>query len=402
MSLFSLQFFSLSLATILWMRMVRGAPRGVGLALASLVFIHSYVGATGTAVAIGFSLGGYLVAAAAARNARVLPWGVAALTLAFVFVQAYSFLSWFLPDEWILKTLATAGLSFLFFKIIHVIVDLSSGTIKELSLGLYLIYCFNFTAFLLGPIQRFQEFDEQWRGEVEPLAAEFEPHLDAVLRILVGLVKKFVVAGYVAPLALLPGAGIDDLGLVRIVAGIYLFYLYLYLDFSGYCDIVIGIGALMGIRPPENFNLPFFSPNVAQFWLRVHRTLTTWLTDYVFNPLFAALLRAERWKVGLLSATSIAMMATMLVSGLWHGTTMNFVLFGLVHGILLTVFRLYESIMQKRLGRKGLRSLRQKFSYRIPATALTFATTGFAYVFFVLDIDQLTVLWSKAAGLMAS
>lgn len=400
MSLFSLQFFGLSLVTIVWMRTVRGPWRGLALAIASVVFAYSYVGLSGTLLALGFCLAGYGIAAAVGRSARAIPWGVAALTVAFVFVQAYSFLYWFLPGDWIPAALATAGLSFLFFKIIHVIVDYGSGTIDELWLGVYLMYCFNFTTFLLGPIQRFQDFEAQWHGRVEPLLPHFEAHLDAVLRILRGLTKKFVVAAYLAPFAILPGADIDGLGVVRIIAGVYLFYLYLYLDFSGYCDVVIGIGCLMGIRPPENFNLPFFSPNVAQYWLRVHKSLTTWLTDYVFNPLFATLLRAHERGVDPLFATVLAMMVTMLVAGLWHGTTTNFVLFGFAHGILLGCFRWYEAVMRKRIGRKGLARLRAKASYRLSATALTFATTGFAYVFFVLDVAQLGTFWSKAAGLL--
>jgi len=364
-----------------------------------LVFVTSYVGFVGTAIALAFSVVGYGIARLARRSPRLGGVGIAVLSAAFVYVQAYTFLGWFLPPEWIVTTLATAGLSFLFFKIVHVIVDFSSGTIDDLSLGIYLIYCFNFTAFLLGPIQRYQEFDDQWTGRIEPLPAQLEPHLDAVLRVLRGLAKKFVLAAYFAPFAILPGAEIADLGWVRILAGVYLFYLYLYLDFSGYCDVVIGIGALMGIRPPENFHLPFFSPNVAQFWLRVHRTLTTWLTDYVFNPVFATLLRSRTWNP--LTAALVAMMLTMLVSGLWHGTTMNFVLFGLVHGVLLSVFRIYEHQMQRRVGRKGLAALRRKPVYRLSATGLTFATTGLAYVFFVLDLDQLHELWSKTLAWVA-
>jgi D-alanyl-lipoteichoic acid acyltransferase DltB (MBOAT superfamily) len=303
-----------------------------------------------------------------------------------------------MPAGWIVPALRTAGLSFLFFKVVHVAIDYGGGTIERLPLAEYLIYCFNFTAYLAGPIQRFQDFDEQWSGAREPLPAEFEPHLDAALRILRGLVKKYVLATYLAPWAFLPGATIDTASVPHVVAGVYLFYLYLYLDFSGYCDIVIGTGVLLGVRPPENFNFPFLSPNVAQFWLRVHRTLTTWLTDYVFNPVLAALLRRPSWSRRTLLAVSIAMMTTMLVSGLWHGTTANFILFGLAHGVLLTVFRIYEHVMQARLGRKRFAALRRNSIYRISATVLTFATTGFAYVFFVFDITQLGILWARITG----
>lgn len=398
MSLLSLQFFVLVFATILWVRTTRGPARGVGFAVASLVFIHSYLGVAGALVAVGFSVAGYGCALAARKGPRSGAFALAVLTLVFVWIQSYSFLGLFLPDVWIPAALRTAGLSFLFFKVVHVAVDYGGGTIGTLPFGRYLVYCFNFTAFLLGPIQRYQEFDEQWTGVREPLAPALEAHLDAVLRILRGLIKKFVLAAWLAGHALLPGADVSPFGLTHIAIGVYLFYVYLYLDFSGYCDIVIGVGALLGVRPPENFDFPFLSPNVAQFWLRVHRTLTTWLTDYVFNPLLAGQLRRSGRAGHVLLATSFAMMTTMLVSGLWHGTTANFVLFGLAHGVLLTVFRVYEHVMQGRLGRKRFAAVRRGLLYRFAATGLTFATTGAAYVFFVLDLTQLGVLWGKIMG----
>ncbi|MGD8278178.1 MAG: MBOAT family O-acyltransferase, partial [Gemmatimonadota bacterium] len=271
MSLLSPQFFGLALAAILWVRTVRGPMRGLGFAIASLLFIHSHVGLAGVLVIAAFSLGGYGSALALKRSRAAGTVAIVALTAAFIYAQTYSFLAFLLPGAWIVPALRTAGLSFLFFKVVHVAIDYGGGTIEKLPFPEYLIYCFNFTAYLAGPIQRFQEFDEQWSGAREPLPAELEPHLDATLRILRGLVKKYVLATYVAPWALLPGATIGTESLAHVVAGVYLFYIYLYLDFSGYCDVVIGTGALMGVRPPENFNFPFLSPNVAQFWLRVHR-----------------------------------------------------------------------------------------------------------------------------------
>ena len=401
MSLLSLEFFALALAAILWVRLTRGPFRGLGFAILSLTYIESYVGITGLLVVAGFSLGGYAAALALRRSRVAGSIAIVLLTVAFIHVQTYSFLGMVLPSGWIVPALHTVGLSFLFFKVIHVAIDYGGGTIEALPLGEYLVYCFNFTAYLAGPIQRFQEFDEQWRGTREPLAAEFEPHLDATLRILRGLAKKYVLATYLAPWALLPGATVGTASIPHIVAGVYLFYVYLYLDFSGYCDVVIGTGALLGVRPPENFDFPFLAPNVAQFWLRVHRTLTTWLTDYVFNPVLAGLLRAQTRGRSTLLAVSIAMMTTMLVSGLWHGTTANFVLFGLAHGVLLTCFRIYEHAMKARLGRKRFAALRRNPFYRAGATALTFATTGFAYVFFVFDLTQLEILWSRVTGMGA-
>ncbi len=83
-----------------------------------------------------------------------------------------------------------------------------------------------------------------------------------------------------------PDLPIERMGAGELLVAIYAFYVFLYLDFSGYCDIVIGVGSLMGVKPPENFRFPFLARDVSEYWLRVHRSLTTWLTDYIFNPLY--------------------------------------------------------------------------------------------------------------------
>lgn len=173
----------------------------------------------------------------------------------------------------------------MFFKIVHVVVDASGGTIGRLDLLTYLNYCLNFATFMMGPIQRYQEYEAQWSGREEVRAPTFEAHLDAVLRILIGLVKAYVVSAYLSFFTL---AGFDPFAmpvselLLRLVA----FYFFLYINFSGYCDIVIGTAMLLGLRPPENFDKPFLARNIADFWLRFHRSLTQWLTSYVFSPLY--------------------------------------------------------------------------------------------------------------------
>lgn len=393
MSLLSLEFLTLSLAAIL---IVRAAPeplRTLGFVGVSLWFITSYLDATGLAAMLLLCLVGYGFARGAQRTPRVGTVGIVLLTIAFIWMQRYSFLELFVPERLLPNTLVAAGLSFLFFKIVHVIVDSAGGTIGKLTLPLYLSYCLNFTAWLLGPIQRYQSFEGQWSGREEPLAPTFEAHLDALNRVLRGLVKKYVVAEMLAHHALMPGQDVAGVG--QVLVGIYVFYFFLYFDFSGYCDIVIGIGRFMGVRPPENFYLPFFSPNIAQFWLRVHRSLTLWLTDYVFNPSFAAFLRSNRFARRPILSASMAMMITMLVSGLWHGTTANFLLFGLLHGVYLVTFRVFEAVLQRRLGRKGLRALRRRRLWGGLSTFLTFNVTVWAYLCFVLDAASLATLWAR-------
>ena len=398
MSLLSVPFLLLAALAILWLRGTRGRLREAGFLVLSAVFAASYLGPVGSLSTALFCLAGFGAARLVERHPRRLAPAVAVLTLTFLVMRAYDFLVPVLPRSLAEGLLATAGLSFLFFKILHVVIDASAGTLGPLRAGRYACYCLNFTTFLLGPIQRYQDFSDQWDGRKAAIGPGFDSHLDAFNRMLRGFVKKFVVAEFLARYALLPGAGLGDLGPLEALQGTYLFYLFLYFDFSGYCDIVIGIGSLMGIRPPENFDLPFFSGNIAAFWLRVHRSLTTWLTEYVFNPLYARALRSASLGRHKPLAASCALLGTMLVSGLWHGTTFNFVLFGLVHGIYLSVYRSFELAMIGRIGRKGLRQRRRQLWWRAAAWLVTFHASASAYLFFVLDGPDLKELWHRCLG----
>ena len=389
MTLLSFQFVALALCAVVLLPLLRGGTRLVVMCALSGWFVASHLDGAGLVTAGAFIGAGWALARLALRRPRLATPGVVLLVGAFIWARRYSFLEAVVPGS-ALPDWSTLGLSFLLFKVIHVIVDAAGGRIDRLPAGEYLAYCLNFTTFLLGPIQRFDDFVEQWHGERASIEPGFEPALDSVLRVMQGLVKKYVLAEYVLPSALAAG-GVEGLGAGEIVLATWAFYVYLYLDFSGYCDVVIGTGALMGVRPPENFRMPFLAPNVSEFWLRVHRSLTTWLTDYVFNPVFAVLLRTGSPGRRAIVCAAVALMVTMLVSGLWHGTTVNFLLFGLVHGVMLVVHRVFDHRLVKRMGRKRARELRARPIWRFGSVVLTFVCTATAYVFFVLPLSDLAV-----------
>jgi alginate O-acetyltransferase complex protein AlgI len=389
MSLFSLPFILLSLVTAMFMWSTRGQVRLLGFLAASVLYAFTYVGARGMAWTLAFCLLGFATAVFVRRYPNRLWLAVTGLTLVFVYARSYSFLEWVLPGGLHTTILATAGLSFLFFKILHVVIDTAGGTLARPPFWKYLGYCFNFTTFLLGPIQRYQHFESQLSGQTEAIPAKSEAYVEAVNRMLLGMVKKYVIAERLAALALQPDSPVQSMSLLDIQLATYLFYAFLYFDFSGYCDIVIGAGCLLGLRPPENFNLPFLAANPSKYWLRVHESLTHWLTDYVFNPTYARALRSKLLGSRPLAAMILAVTLTMFVTGLWHGTTFSFVMFGLVHAVYLTVFRSYEYAVLKTMGRKTLQKLRANPGWAVASTAVTFHFTASAYIFFVLDSDKL-------------
>ncbi len=392
MSLLSMEFGLLAFGAVVLLNVLEGLPRTAAFLALNALFVSSHSTASGVASIAALVLGGFAAARLAERNPRTRLATIPLLAAAFVYLRGYGFLEWLLPDSIAGRLVTAAGLSFLFFKLVHMVVEAGSGTLGPVRFGDFLNYCFNFTTFLLGPIQRYQDFRADWYREREVVPGSFEGQLDGLNRILRGLVKKFVLAEFLAHFVLSPDLDVASVSLGEMTWRTYLFYFYLYFDFSGYCDVAIGVGILMGVRPPENFYLPFLSANVSDYWLRVHRSLTTWLTDYVFGPLYAFGLRRLSHRVPVFLLASASLVITMFVSGLWHGTTPNFVAFGLLHGAYLVGFRAWDALVRGWVGKQGLRRLRKTLTWRALGVVVTFHLTAAAYILFALETEQLREL----------
>ena len=391
MSLLGPIFISLSIAAVFALGLFRGRARQVAFFVLNGAFVVSlFAGTVGAISSVAFVLFGFVLIKLIQRapDTPLAPL-VVVFTLVFVYMRDYDFLAWMLPANLLTDTFATVGLSFLFFKILHVMIDARSRTLGRFDFSTYVNYCLNFTTFMMGPIQRYQDYQEQWDGDKQAIPLELEAHLDAVIRILFGLVKAYVAAPWVLPAALQPDQDLLALSLAGLALRCYAFWIYLYLNFSGYCDVVIGVGSLMGIRPPENFNKPFLARNISDFWLRQHRSLTLWLTDYVFTPTLKSALTSARGSRHPLAATNFSLMLTMLVSGLWHGTTVSFLLFGIVHGLWFVVYRTWDELLIRWIGRKRVREWRLHPLVHLGGIVLTFNATAFAFIFFQLRPEAL-------------
>lgn len=399
MPLSSTSFLLLAACAIVALNALRDPWRGVAFLALNLAFVASHLDAAGGAATASMLAAAWaFTRLPAALAARALAPALLAFTAGFVWLRDYDFLTWVLPSAWRAHDLFPAGASFLFFKLVHVLVEHAAGRIPALPPLRFANYGLNFTAFLLGPIQRYPDFEAQWAGRTPSIAPGFEAHLDAVIRVARGLVKKYVLAEALGPYVLRSGLDLAGMPSSELLLRTYAFYGFLYLDFSGYCDVVIGIGSLMGVRPPENFDLPFLARNVAEYWLRVHRSLTTWLTDYVFQPVYAASLR-RRLLGGGFGTLAGALAVTMLVSGLWHGTTASFLVFGALHAAYLVIFRGTERVLLRRLGRARLAAFARRPLVHALAVLVTFHATALAYAAFVLDGPELALYARRVVGL---
>ena len=183
-----------------------------------------------------------------------------------------------------------------------------------------------FPQFVAGPIERATQLLPQM---LRPRRLVSSDVVDGLRQALWGFVKKTVVADNCALAVDSIWSNADEQGALSLWLGAFLFTMQIYADFSGYSDIAIGTARLFGIRLMRNFNVPYLSRNIAEFWRRWHVSLMTWLRDYVYIPLGGS--RCSRWKT--LRNTFVVF----LVSGLWHGANWTFVCWGLYHGCLFVL-----------------------------------------------------------------
>ena len=259
------------------------------------------------------------------------------------------------------------GISFFTFQSLSYTLDVYRRDLKPLSNLLdYAFYVSFFPQLVAGPIVRARDFIPQIR---QPLFVSREMFGEGIFFILSGLFKKAVISDYISVnfverIFENPGlySGVENL------FGIYGYALQIYCDFSGYSDMAIGIALLLGFRFPINFNSPYKSDSVTDFWHRWHISLSTWLRDYLYISLGGN----RKGKI----RTYLNLALTMLLGGLWHGASWNFIVWGGLHGVALAVHKFVRSLRHRP---KNYRStgIRKVF-----AVLLTFHFVCFCWIFF--------------------
>ena len=240
--------------------------------------------------------------------------------------------------------LSWLGFSYLAFRLMHTIRDRQSGRLPAVTLAEYVNYVIFFPAFTAGPIDRLERFVKELRT---PLPMADEDWIDAGTRLFVGLFKKFVVADLLAVISISDVLVPQVKGAGWIWLFLYAYSFRIYFDFSGYTDVAIGLGRLLGFRLPENFAAPYLKPNLTQFWNSWHMTLTQWFRSYFFNPLTRALRSGKKLSIWII--IFVTQMGTMILIGFWHGGTLNFILWGAWHGVGLFIHNRWSEFIRNRL-----------------------------------------------------
>ena len=261
------------------------------------------------------------------------------------------------------------GISFYTFQTLTYSIDVYRGVHKPLKNPVqYLVYIMLFPQMIAGPIVRFNQIADQIedRQHLETL----DNKLLGFFRFGIGLAKKVLIANVLGAeadqaFALADGELTTSIAWIGIIA--YTFQIYY--DFSGYSDMAIGLGRIMGFKFPENFNNPYTSQSITEFWRRWHMTLGSWMKDYLYIPLGGSRVSSKK-------RLYFNLWLVFLVSGLWHGAAWNFIIWGAFHGFFLILDRLFLLNFSEKIG-------------KYPSIALTFFITIIGWVLFRAEsMDQ--------------
>ena len=289
------------------------------------------------------------------------------------------------------------GISYLTFRSVGMMIELRDGVLKDFSLWEFLRFMLFMPTFSSGPIDRFKRFNEDY--ETIPERDELLDMLEtSVQYIMLGFLYKFILAHIFGSMILPPlkqyalqMGGIFNLPTLGVM---YVFGLDLFFDFAGYSMFALAISNLMGIKSPINFNKPFVSRDLKEFWNRWHMSLSFWFRDFVFMRLVTVLIRNKVFK-NRNTTSSVAYIINMLVMGFWHGVTWYYIAYGLFHGLGLVVNDAWlrkKKTVNKERKKKNLPLLPDNKWTQAVGIFITFNVVMFSFLIFSGFLND---LWFK-------
>lgn len=235
------------------------------------------------------------------------------------------------------------GLSYVTFRCLDTLIAIRDGLVKSIDPLAYFVFLLFFGSISSGPIDRYQRFMGDWQKERS--WPDFLQDLDGGLqRVMRGFLYKFILAELVSKYWMDPAAA--GTGFWPTVSYMYAYTLYLFFDFAGYSAFAIGFCYFFGIHTPENFDRPFISHNIRDFWNRWHISLSTWFRDHVYSRFVMTAIKGK-WFKNKYVASYIGYGLSMGLMGIWHGTAWNYLVYGLYHSVLLILNDVIERSNKK-------------------------------------------------------
>ncbi len=291
----------------------------------------------------------------------------------------------FEPSTWTLKVILPVGISFYTFQTMSYTIDIYRRQLKPAkSFWDFALYVSFFPQLVAGPIERAQNLLPQVE---RPRHLEWAQWSQGATLMLIGLFKKVAIADTLAPMVELAFATPENASTRTLLIGLYCFSIQIYADFSGYSDIARGLAKWMGFELMENFQQPYFSGNITEFWRRWHVSLSTWLRDYLYIPLGGNRNGPAQARRNLF--------ITMLLGGLWHGAAWTFVVWGCLHGVFLALHKgwLGNKKPPEAPPKRGLANL---IAYTLKLLA-TFHLVALTWIFF--RAETFSKAWAYLRGI---
>ncbi|WP_353855031.1 D-alanyl-lipoteichoic acid biosynthesis protein DltB [Bacillus sp. Bos-x628] len=246
------------------------------------------------------------------------------------------------PMNW----LSFLGISYLTFKGVQLIIETRDGLIKKkIPIHRLVYFIVFFPTISSGPIDRYRRFEKDM--ETPPAKEAYSDLLYAgIHKIFIGFLYKFIVGYLIHTYILINIHHISSNHFVQQLMYMYAYSMYLFFDFAGYTAFAVGVSYIMGIKSPENFNKPFISRNIKDFWNRWHMSLSFWFRDYVFMR-FVFLMTKKKWIQNRMAVSNIGYFVLFLLMGAWHGLALQYIIYGLYHAVVMSGYNLFETWNKK-------------------------------------------------------
>lgn len=231
------------------------------------------------------------------------------------------------------------GISYLNFRTIQMVIEIYDGAIKEVKISTMLYFVLFFPTLSSGPIDRSRRFEKDLEKKISKDEYLNDYLIPGIRKIFMGVGYKFVIAFLINTywMSKIP----SQINFINALSYMYAYSLYLFFDFGGYSLFAVGTSYIFGIKAPDNFNKPFLSKDMKEFWTRWHISLSRWFGDYIFSRFVIASMRKKRFKKRA-TASHVAQMITMITMGFWHGLTWFYIVYGIYQGLVLILTDMYQ------------------------------------------------------------
>ena len=287
------------------------------------------------------------------------------------FIENYNFL--FSSELMLINLIFPLGLSFYTIQQISYLIDCSEGEVKKTDVIKYFTFVSFFPQLIAGPIFLYKDFEKQFKNIVKN---KNHKYFIGLLIFFIGLSKKVLIADTFQLYVDENYSDVFNLNTYQLLLTSYCFTFQIYFDFSGYTDMALGLGLFFGIKFPNNFNSPFISTSMIEFWRRWHITLSKFIQIYIYQKI------VSKFKNLTILNSSITIIFVMFLAGIWHGPTWMYALFGLAHGFGIAINYFWKT-----------------YFYKLPiflSWLITFNFVNFTFIIFrSTDLDQLILIFKK-------